>query len=123
MHSFAEAGYGQVRRETITPERVEQKLLLSIAADIESASLDSPQGYQRMAYALQRNTELWTTFASDLMHAENQYPADLKTSLLKLAAYSITAAPKVLSGEEDRETLCAINRNLAKGLDNIANAS
>lgn len=123
MSSHAENGYGQVRRQTASPRSIEQQLLRIIAAEIEAADPETPEGYRALATAITRNNDLWTAFATDLASRDNPIDPELKGNLLKLAAFSLSFAMKVLRGEEDRMQLVDINRTVAGGLGSVAEAA
>lgn len=116
MSFSPEAGYGQVRQQTASPRSVEQKLLLQIASDLETCDPKTVDGYKALAVAINKNTDLWTVFATDLASPENQFPDELKQSLVKLAAFALAHGAKVLKGDESVAPLVNVNRAVASGL-------
>lgn len=123
MSSVAEAGYGQVRKQTADPRKIERHVLLTIASDMEAADPSNLDGYQALARALERNTQLWTAFIMDLANAENDMDKVLKAELAKLARFSIVHARRVLNGEGDVTPLVSVNRTIAAGLKPVAEAA
>ena len=123
MISTAEHGYSQTARQTANPRTIEQRVLMSIASDIEAPDPSTPQGYKQLAIALRRNTELWTAFASDIANPENTCTPELKAEIIKLADFSIRHGILVLRGEADRSVLVNINRTVAGGLSAAAQAA
>lgn len=117
--NHAAVGYGQVRTTTIAPRAAERQLLRRAAAEIEAAGDDFPA----LAAALQRNTELWTTFAVDLAGPGNALPEALRAGLLSLAAFVARHAGEALAGRAGPGVLCEINRDVAAGLDAAAAAA
>jgi flagellar protein FlaF len=116
MTYSAQNGYSQIRRETASPRQVEYQVLTQIAAELETADPKSPAGYRMLAAAVQRNTELWSTLAADLMDTSNACDASLKVNLLNIANFAIQHGAAVLRGEADQGPLADINRTVAAGL-------
>lgn len=112
----AEAGYGQIRRQTSSPVSAESQLLLQIAADLEACDRSSVEGYKVLAKAVKKNTDLWTAFVADIAIPENPLPAELKDGIVKLAAFSIAYGVRVLSNSADPAPLANVNRTVAAGL-------
>ncbi len=123
MSSIAEQGYGQVARQTASPRQIEFRLLTSIASQLDAADPSTVEGARKLAEAVYRNTELWSTLLVDITSTGNQLPNELKSGLLSLARYSVTTGPKVLSGEEKPQALSDVNRAVAQGLAAAAAAS
>ncbi|WOI52681.1 flagellar biosynthesis regulator FlaF [Parvularcula sp. LCG005] len=123
MKSLAEAGYGQVRRQTAEPRQIEYQILTKIASDLEAAAAQRDKLFPQLMNALQRNTALWTAFATDLMSKDNQCTDEVKARMIGLAKFSIRHAQAVMAGNGDVSPLIEVNRTVAAGLRQAAEAA
>ena len=112
----AQIGYGSMRASTASPRTTERAILRRLAAEIEGASSD----YARLAQAVQRNGELWTTLAVDLASPGNALPASPRAQLISLAGFVLRHSRSVLAGEAEPGVLADLNRTIADGLDKAA---
>lgn len=123
MVPSAESGYAQVKRQMQSPRATEYQILMNLASEIECSDPKTLDGYKRLAAAVKKNTDLWTIFVTDLSKPENPLPTELKDGLIKLAAFSIAHGSKVLGGKADKEALVNVNRSVAEGLREAAQAA
>jgi flagellar protein FlaF len=111
--------YSSNQRAQIDGRQIDAQALLNCAGKLKAAIDDG--GKDKVAYmqAIQLNQRLWTVFQVALCDAENQLPANLKSTLLNLSRYvdrvSFRAignfAPQLLN------SLIDINRAIAAGLN------
>lgn len=66
--------------------------------------------------AVSKNIEIWTLFASDLAHDDNQLEDSAKAGLLSLAIFCLKHGHDVLQGKADTDILIDVNISVMKGL-------
>ena len=82
--------------------------------EVQDAKQSDPE---KWANAINRNLDLWTLLATDLMHPENQLNESLRKSLLELSIFVRRTSTQVLSGNDGMADLIDINESITKGLD------
>ena len=113
--AFARSTYGAHARTVKTPRDIEYDVMARITARMRQA-MDFPE----LVAALDENSRLWTAFASDLAHEDNQFPGDLRAKLFSLAQFTLMHTGKVLAGEAGPQVLIDINTAIMRGLRNMA---
>ena len=117
MQALAHKAYGEVRNRTADPRSIERALFRQITdAMIEAQDLKRSDP-EKWANAINRNLDLWTLLATDLMHPENQLNESLRKSLLELSIFVRRTSTQVLSGNDGMADLIDINESITKGLD------
>ena len=86
-------GFHQIR----TPRDIEYDALSRVTHQLQRAI----GGDGSLAAAAAANSDLWTTFATDLADDGNALPARLRGTLVSLAIFSIRHGQKVMAGERD----------------------
>ncbi|WP_142848919.1 flagellar biosynthesis regulator FlaF [Telmatospirillum sp. J64-1] len=109
------AAYAAVQRKTFDPMQFEHDALLRAAYEIE-ATADAH--FAEHIAALQRNMELWNTFASDCAETGNGLPPELRANIISLAIWVTNHTRKVIGDQAPVAPLCDINRTVATGLNN-----
>ena len=113
----ARNNYGQHARTLKTPRDIEYDVLARITGRIQSHLPHTPGRISGpLAEALTDNSRLWTTFATDVAHPENVYPADLRARLFFLAEFTMKHTAQVLSGKASADVLVEINTAVMRGL-------
>ena len=118
MQALAHKAYGEVRNRTADPRSIERALFRQVTdAMIEAQNLKQSDP-EKWANAINRNLDLWTVLATDLMHPENQLNEGLRKSLLELSIFVRRASTQILSGGEGLADLIDINESIIVGLEN-----
>lgn len=115
--AFARSTYGAHARTVKTPRDIEYDVMARITARMRQAA-DFPE----LVAALDENARLWTAFASDLAHPDNQFPQELRAKLFSLGRFTLMHTGKVLAGEAGPETLIEINTAIMRGLRSTTGA-
>eukprot|EP01036_Dinobryon_divergens_P005315 gene5315-7030_t len=68
------------------------------------------------ADALDWNRRMWTTFAADCGHPDNELPKPLRASIISLSLWVSKHTSLVIRREEEIEPLIEINRMIMQGL-------
>lgn len=119
MQALAHKAYGEVRNRTADSKSIEHALFREITNGLIEAQNVQTSDPERWANAINRNLDLWTLLASDLMHPENGLSAPLRKSLLELAGFVRRSSMKIMAGTADElADLIAINESIMKGLAN-----
>jgi flagellar protein FlaF len=108
--------YGEVARRTASDRQLEFALFMQITTALENVLDSGRVSLSDWADAINRNQQLWTILAADLMLPSNALPDDLKRRLLLLSEFVRRTSLKVLAGEEDVSGLIEINKAVMAGL-------
>ncbi|MEM7637643.1 MAG: flagellar biosynthesis regulator FlaF [Pseudomonadota bacterium] len=118
MQALAQKAYGEVRNRTADSRSIERALFRQITdAMIEAQDLKQSDP-AKWANAINRNLDLWTLLASDLMNPDNGLDAGLRKSLLELSVFVRRSSTKILAGADELPDLIDINESIIKGLAN-----
>ena len=117
MQALAHKAYGEVRNRTADSKSIEYALFRQITDGLIGAQDLKESDPAQWAHAINRNLDLWTLLATDLMHPENGLDQSLRKNLLELATFMRRASMKILSGGEDElADMIDINESIMKGL-------
>jgi flagellar protein FlaF len=108
--------YGEVAKRTASDRQLEFALFMQITTALENLMIPDRVSLSDWADAINRNQQLWTILAGDLMLPSNALPDDLKRRLLLLSEFVRRTSLKVLAGEEDMSGLIEINKAVMAGL-------
>jgi flagellar protein FlaF len=108
--------YGEVAKRTASDRQLEFALFMQITTALENLMSPDRVSLSDWADAINRNQQLWTILAGDLMLPSNGLPDDLKRRLLLLSEFVRRTSLKVLAGEEDVSGLIEINKAVMAGL-------
>ena len=108
--------YGEVAKRTASDRQLEFALFMQITTALENLMSPDQVSLSDWADAINRNQQLWTILAGDLMLPSNALPYDLKRRLLLLSEFVRRTSLKVLAGEEDVSGLIEINKAVMAGL-------
>lgn len=116
MQQLAYKAYGEVTNRTASDKQIEYALFREITQALQSvAQTDDPPAAE-WADAIDRNMQLWTILATDLLSPENQLNPELRKGLLVLSQSVRRLSQSVLSGDAELDELIDINEIIMKGL-------
>ncbi len=116
MQSLAFKAYGEIAHRTAGDKEIEYALFRQITEALESVLDPEVRNFSDWADAINRNQQLWTLIATDLMLPGNALPDDLKRSLLYLSEFVRQSSFKILAGEERISDLIDVNKTVMAGL-------
>ncbi|MGA1341739.1 MAG: flagellar biosynthesis regulator FlaF [Hyphomonas sp.] len=116
MQVLAMKAYGEVAKRTASDRQLEFALFMQITTALENLAAPGRVSLSDWADAINRNQQLWTILAADLMLPTNALPDDLKRRLLILSEFVRRTSLKVLAGEEDVSGLIEVNKAIMAGL-------
>lgn len=121
------AAYKRTITETESPRQIERRVLSRVTADLERLGPDydaAERGLDKLSAlagglrdALWRNQRVWIAFQSDLAQAGNQFPPELRASLISLSIWVDSHTRGVLQGSNKVRPLIEINKTIIRGLD------
>jgi flagellar protein FlaF len=125
LQALAVKAYGEVRQRTVGDKEIEYALFRQITDALEAVAESTDFAPAAWADALNRNQQLWTILAADLLSPGNALPDDLKRSLLYLSEFVRRTSLNVLAGQDGLHDLIEVNRTVMAGLprspfDNVA---
>lgn len=123
MQALAFKAYGEVKQRTAGEKEIEYALFQQITEALEHIAHADNAMPTEWADAINRNQQLWTTIAIDLLHPANALPEETKRSLLYLAEFVRQNSMKVLSGDGNLSDLIEINHSIMSGLAGGAGAA
>ena len=112
----ARNAYGSTQMATRTPRSLESQLLGSITVELRKAAQDT-ENFPKLASAIHRNRQMWTTFATGVVDKDNALPDALKAQIFYLAEFTEIHSRKVLKGEADINPIVDINLSILRGLN------
>ncbi|MEL6826504.1 MAG: flagellar biosynthesis regulator FlaF [Pseudomonadota bacterium] len=118
MQALAHKAYGEVRNRTADNRSIERALFRQITDTMIEARDLKQSDPEKWANAINRNLDLWTLLATDLMHPENQLNDGLRKSLLELSIFVRRTSTEILGGSDGLVDLIDINESIIKGLEN-----
>lgn len=110
---------------TAGPRSIESAALLQTAAQLQAASENAKSDFPAFIAALSRNLTLWTLLAADAARPDNALPQDLRSAVMRLAAFVREQTLRLQRNETGAEVaaLIEINRNIAAGLGQPASSA
>ena len=121
MHQLAHRAYGETTHRTANARQIEFQLFQQITNQLELVASTQDPSPAVWADALERNRQLWSIIAIDLMAPENDTAAELKAGLIGISEFVRRTTLTVLSGGEGLQDLIEINQSIMAGLaGNIA---
>lgn len=118
MQALAHKAYGEVRNRTADNKSIEGALFRQVTDGLIEAKELQKTDPATWADAINRNLDLWTLLATDLMHPDNQLSEALRKSLLELSIFVRRTSTQIMSGAGGMEDLIAINESIIQGLAN-----
>ena len=116
MQQLASKAYGEITHRTASEKQIEFALFQQITHNLEKVAPAARPAPAVWAGAIDRNLQLWTVLASDLLLPENSLPVETKQGLLNLALFVRRHSMQVLSGEADLADLIEVNRTIMDGI-------
>ncbi len=120
MQKLAIKAYGEIEHRTAGDKQIEYALFQQITHALKDLSRTEPASPTLWADAINRNLQMWTIIAVDLLHPENALPEDTKKSLLYLAEFVRQSSMQILAGDGDIADLIEINTSIMAGLSGSA---
>ncbi len=120
MQKLAFKAYGEIEHRTAGDKQIEYALFQQITHALKDLSQTGPTSPTLWADAINRNLQMWTIIAVDLLHPENALPEDTKKSLLYLAEFVRQSSMQILAGGGDVADLIEINTSIMAGLSDSA---
>jgi flagellar protein FlaF len=116
LQALAFKVYGEIAQRTAGNKEVEYALFQQITDALESVTDARSRSLSDWADAINRNQQLWTIIATDLLQPGNALPDELKRSLLVLSEFVRQTSLKVLAGTEVIPDLIEVNKIVMAGL-------
>jgi flagellar biosynthesis activator protein FlaF len=116
LQALAYKAYGEIAHRTAGDKEIEFALFLQITEALESVLDPKTRSPADWADAINRNQQLWTIIAADLLLPGNALSDELKRSLLYLSEFVRQMSFKVLAGEERIPDLIEVNKTVMVGL-------
>jgi flagellar protein FlaF len=120
LQALAVRAYGRVQQRTVGDKEIEYAIFRQITDALEAVAVTTEFAPAAWADAVNRNQQLWTIIAADLLTPGNALPEELKRSLLYLAEFVRRTSLKVLAGEDGLSDLIEVNRTVMAGLPRSA---
>ena len=76
----------------------------------------NPEAKQQQVEALLWNKKVWDNLIIELKAEDNQLPADLRASMVKVGIWVLRETYRVLDGDSDIKSLIEINTIIMEGL-------
>ncbi|WP_084395913.1 flagellar biosynthesis regulator FlaF [Henriciella aquimarina] len=116
MQQLAFKAYGEVTSRTGSDQQIEYALFQEITQSLQEVAQNDDPPAALWADAIDRNMQLWTILATDLLTEENQLNPELKKGLLTLSQSVRRLSHSVLAGDAELEELIDINEIIMRGL-------
>ena len=116
MSFHSAISYAQREAPTRSLRSVEYDLLALVTQRLRSAWANRATDFPALARAVDDNTRLWSTLASDVALPGNTLPAALRARLFYLYEFSAKHGRAVLDDKGSVEVLADINMAVMRGL-------
>lgn len=116
MNAMQANGYDVVQRQTLSGRNLEREVLARVTARLKAADPKDLGSGALLHEALRRNRAVWLAFAADLANPSNEYPDELKASLMSIAGYVEKHTFAAAQNPEIMETFIEINESIISGL-------
>ena len=117
MQQLAFKAYGEVTSRTASDQQIEYALFREITQSLQYVAQDDEASPAAWADAIDRNLELWTLLAVDLMSEDNQLDPNLRASFIALAESVRRISYGVLADRAEISELVEINETIIQGLE------
>ncbi|SHH63872.1 flagellar biosynthesis regulator FlaF [Marivita hallyeonensis] len=106
-------------QQSIKSEREnEYDIIFRITRELKQAFLVRYEDYPKFVNALNKNRNLWTILASDLLQPGNQLPKELKAQLFYLGEFVQDYSRRALKERLSISPLLDVNMSILRGLRN-----
>lgn len=116
MTFLSAIGYARREASTRSLRSIEYDLLVQVTQQLRKAWAERGEDFPALVRAVTDNTQLWSTFAADIVLPENRLPAGLRARLFYLYEFAAHHGRKVLDEEASVEVLTDINVAVMRGL-------
>lgn len=117
MQSLAFKAYGEATQRTASGRSLELAVFEQITQELQKVHENKGADPAEWADAIQRNMQLWTIIATDVLSDGNKLPAETRKGLFALSEYVRRASMQVLSGKAGLGDIIEINRSIIAGLN------
>jgi flagellar biosynthesis activator protein FlaF len=111
-------GYGaylKVQNAAEPPRAVERRLIGAVTAALIEAR-DNPTRLAAKFDAILWNKRVWDSLVAEVIDEQNRLPADLKATLVRLAAWVTFETQLVMDGASTPDALIEVNQQIIEGL-------
>lgn len=108
--------YQQAATRAESPRDTEYRLFAQVTRALMDAAKLDPMDFGGRADALDWNRRVWSAFATDCSHPNNNLPKPLRASIISLSIWVGKHTSLVIRREDDIEPLIEINRMIMQGL-------
>ena len=111
--------YKAAQNSTGNPRQTEYRLLADVTKALMGLTeeVDKPHKGPDFFKVLDWNRRVWLVLQTDLASEGNQFPNDLKASLISISLWVDRHTRSVMQGKETIEPLIQINRTIMEGLN------
>lgn len=117
MQALAFQAYGEATRRTASGRALERAVFDQITRDLQIVHDNDGADPVQWADAIQRNMQLWTIIATDVLNPENGLPEETRAALFSLSEFVRRTSLQVFSRSASLEDVIAVNRAILAGLD------
>lgn len=113
---MARSAYANASAITPSMRETEYRAFAEVTRRLAETEIDTPQGFPRLAEAIQINQRLWTMLATDVANDGNPLPDELRAQIFYLSEFTRHHSTKVLREKASPEVLVEINTAIMRGL-------
>lgn len=114
--------YQQTAQRTESPRALEYRLFGQVTRALMAAAESDPKDFTTRIDALAWNRQVWSTLAGACREPDNALPVQVRANIVSLSLFVSRHSSKVMTGDEDFETLIDLNRMMMQGLGGDAGA-
>lgn len=122
MQHLAYKAYGEATTRTASDKQIELALFQQITEALRTVARQEDPALADWADAINRNQQLWSIIATDLLSDANKLPNDTKTSLIQISKFVRQHSLKVLAREATLDDLIEVNETIIAGLAGVVAA-
>jgi flagellar biosynthesis activator protein FlaF len=111
--------YQTTQRITENPRETEYRLFGQVTGALIDAQKSGAKGGP-LAEAIDWNTRMWRTLATDCLDERNKLPQDLRAKIVSLSLFVSKYSKRVTREGASVEPLIQINRTIMQGLQGVA---
>ena len=125
MPQSATQAYQQTAKKTVSPRELESTLLSRAASNFVRIRDNWENGEPELGAALEFNKRLWSVLVASVTSDDNPLPREIRQNVANLGIFILgqTVELELRPQRAKLDTLININRELATGLRNAANAA
>ena len=118
MNALAQArrAYGSAHAPVRTARGTEYQALARVTKELRNAAINGRKDFPALAEALLKNKKLWSIFATDVAHPDNELPEQLRANIIGLMAFTHRHTAAVLARRANVQPLIEVNAAIMRGL-------